>query len=553
MGHVHADLVRSPGIQHALQQGMAPKPLAHAIVGTRLASARADRLPQPIDRMAAQWGIDRAPGDHLAANQREVLPMHRAGPDHANQRSMSAQRSRHQHQARGVLVQSMHDPGTRKRRQTGIEMQEGVLQRSCRLARTRMHHEASGLVEHEEVGIRVHDLERDGFGRILHERFRPRIQVNPLATVDAMARFANRTVEVHTTGTHPGHEACARVLREQACQDLVEPASGGVQRHLGLPGMIHGRHPFPLNAGLRQDSATLGALPRPWVVCMRSIRLLPILILLLALPACSLFHGKRVNLDTLSVEALYTRANTALKDGNYGAAEQLYDKLIARFPYGDYTEHAQINLAYAQFKDDKPDDAYASVNRFIKTYPASNDIAYAYYLRGLINFNRSGGLLSRLFPVDRTKRDQGYAVQSFDDFSLLLQRFPASRYARDARQRMIWLRNGLAQFEMNIAFYYYDREAYVAALDRAKYVVDHYQQAPQTGDALALMVQCYKKLHDATMENQALAVLKLNYPDHPYFNSPGSWPHYRSDLWRLIPFAGGFGITDSGVKAATPK
>ena len=286
---------------------------------------------------------------------------------------------------------------------------------------------------------------------------------------------------------------------------------------------------------------------------MRSIRLFVLLALVLALPACSLFHGTRENLDTMTVEALYNRATTALKNDNYGAAKQLYEKLIARFPYGPYTERAQINLAYAEFKNDQPDDAYATVNRFIKTYPASNDIAYAYYLRGLINFNRSGGMLSRIFPVNRSKRDQGYAVQSFDDFSLLLQHYPTSIYAQDARQRMIWLRNGLAQFEMNIAFYYYERQAYIASLNRAKYVLDHYQQAPQTGDALALMVQSYKHLDDTKLAEQTLAVLKLNYPDHPYFKHPNSWPHYSWDLWRLIPFQGGFGVTDSGVKVASRK
>lgn len=286
---------------------------------------------------------------------------------------------------------------------------------------------------------------------------------------------------------------------------------------------------------------------------MRSIRLFVLLAFVLVLPACSLFHGKRDNFDAMSVEMLYSRATSALKDGNYGAAEQLYNKLIARFPYGPYTERAQINLAYAQFKSDKPDDAYSTVNRFIRTYPASTDIAYAFYLRGLINFNRSGGMLSRLFPVDRTKRDQGYAVQSFDDFSLLLQRYPDSRYAADARQRMIWLRNGLAQFEMNIAFYYYERQAYIAALNRAQYVLNHYQQAPQTGDALALMVQCYKHLDDPKLEKQTLSVLTLNYPKHPYFGHQDSWPHYSSIWWRLIPFMGSFGVTDSAATAATQK
>jgi outer membrane protein assembly factor BamD len=112
--------------------------------------------------------------------------------------------------------------------------------------------------------------------------------------------------------------------------------------------------------------------------------------LLFAVGACSLFHhGKRDTLNTMTVEQLYQRAHTLSDDGNWGQAQTVYQKLIARFPYGAYNEQSQIELAYAQYKDDKPDDAYSTINEFIKTYPTHKHIAYAYYLRGLINFDRT--------------------------------------------------------------------------------------------------------------------------------------------------------------------
>ncbi len=279
-------------------------------------------------------------------------------------------------------------------------------------------------------------------------------------------------------------------------------------------------------------------LPQAWFRSMRLSKLLPLLVLILLLPACSTLFGSRENPNNMTVQQLYARATKAIKVGNFARAERIYTRLIARFPYGPYTQRAQINLAYAQYKEDKPDDAYSTARRYIRTYPAAKDIAYAYYLLGLINFNRSGGLLSRLFPVDRTERDQGYAVQSFDDFSQLLQRYPNSRYAKTARQRMIWLRNGLAKSELNTAMYYYQREAYIGALNRAIYIVKHYQRAPQVGDALALMIKCYEQLGDQKLANQALQVLKLNYPNHPYFKDHGNWPHFRSMWWRLVPLFG---------------
>lgn len=271
---------------------------------------------------------------------------------------------------------------------------------------------------------------------------------------------------------------------------------------------------------------------------MRIAKLLTVVAIAFVLASCSMFKNKD-NIDTMPVEALYNNAHTSLEKADYGAAAKAYQRLIARFPSGEYNEQAQIDLAYAQYKDNKPDDASSTINRFIKTFPTHKHIDYAYYLRGLINFDRSASVLDRFVHREdaQSRRDQGFRLQSFDDFSELTRRFPDSRYSADARQRMIFLRNGLAQFEINVAEYYLRTKAYIAATDRAQYVIEHYQQAPQTADALAIMTAGYRALDRDKLADQTLAVLKLNYPDHPYL-SDDDWPHHPSAWWRLIPFAG---------------
>jgi outer membrane protein assembly factor BamD len=272
-----------------------------------------------------------------------------------------------------------------------------------------------------------------------------------------------------------------------------------------------------------------------------SLKIVLLVPLLLVLSACSFFHrgaNKGKEGDVLPVGQLYDLATQRLKNGNYDSAEQLYERLIARFPYGPYNEQAQIDLAYAYYKDDKADEAYSAINRFIKTYPAQKHVDYAYYLRGLINFDRTGTMLERLTQHSASRRDQGYALQSFDDFSQLVQRFPTSRYAADARERMIWLRNGLAQFELNIAEYYLRRKAYVASAERAEYIIEHYQRSPQVADALAVLAKSYKLLGRQQLAEQTESVLKLNYPNHPYLRDPKGWPNTPSVLRRAIPLSG---------------
>jgi outer membrane protein assembly factor BamD len=271
---------------------------------------------------------------------------------------------------------------------------------------------------------------------------------------------------------------------------------------------------------------------------LRTLRVLAVLALVVSMSGCSFFKSK-ANIDTIPVDALYNTAHDSLQNGDYAAATKAYQRLIARFPSGDYNEQAQLDLAYSQYKDNQPDDALSTVNRFIKTYPTNKHVDYAYYLRGLINFDRTSGLIERIVKRDdeQSRRDQGYNLQAFDDFSELSRRFPDSAYTADARQRMIFLRNVLAQYEINVAEFYLRNKAYIAAANRSQYVIEHYQQSPQTGDALAILARSYLSLDRKGLADQTRQVLALNYPNHPYLTD-AKWPHSPSTLRKLVPFSG---------------
>ena len=262
-------------------------------------------------------------------------------------------------------------------------------------------------------------------------------------------------------------------------------------------------------------------------------RLAIFLTLALLLASCGRFN-RQDPLETLPVEGLYAEAKGSLEVGNAARAQRYYQRLIARFPYGPYTEQAQIELAYAYYKGNKPEDATSAINRFIRTYPAHPHIDYMYYLRGLVNFNRNDGALIRFAGLDPAQREQVSLQQSFNDFGDLIQRYPNSRYAADARAKMVHLRNQMARHDMNVAVLYLERPAWVAAANRSKHVIEHYPQSIYTSDALAVMSEAYQRLGQDTLAVDARRVLELNYPDHPYLR--GDWPAERAWWRKLSPF-----------------
>ena len=269
-----------------------------------------------------------------------------------------------------------------------------------------------------------------------------------------------------------------------------------------------------------------------------------VLLAVFLIGGCSFFSKNKVDpLETGTVEQLYAKGKADNENGNYDRAVKTFTRLIGRFPFGPYTEQAQLDEAWAQYKMNKPDDAYSTVNRFIKTYPAHKHIDYAYYLRGLINFDREEGLLERYAGLDMTQRDQAFVRQSFDDFGALIKRHPESRYAADAKQRMVYLRDGMAQAELNVALFYLRQGAYVAASNRAKTILETYDGSRQVGDALAILVKSYHELGQDKLSADSESVLKLNYPDHPSLSR--EWPVWRSTWWKLVP------LSNRGAKPLT--
>ncbi len=219
-----------------------------------------------------------------------------------------------------------------------------------------------------------------------------------------------------------------------------------------------------------------------------------------------------------SEQILYRSAQSSLRSGNYRDAITKLQKLEARFPFGRYAEQAQLELIYANFMAYQPEAARSAADRFIRLHPQHPNVDYAYYIKGLAEFNKDRGLLDRFAATDISKRDPTSAKQAFADFSDFLTRHPDSEYAADARQRMIYLVNILAKYEINVAKFYMRRGAYVAAANRAREVVEHYSQSQSVDDALAILIEANWRLGLPDSANDSLRILAINDPQYPAFD-----------------------------------
>jgi outer membrane protein assembly factor BamD len=271
---------------------------------------------------------------------------------------------------------------------------------------------------------------------------------------------------------------------------------------------------------------------------MTIARLFTLLTLLAALTACGLLPEEEDKTKGWSAQKLYAEASQALANGSYAEAIKYYEKLEARYPFGRYAMQAQLDVAYAYYKDEEPDQAIAAADRFIKLYPNSPATPYAYYLKGIVNFNQGIGLLERYLPTDPSQRDAGAAVEAYKNFEELVRKFPDSEYAKDARQRMIYLRNNLARYEVHVARYYYNRGAYVAAVNRAAYVVERYQRSPAVRDALELMALSYDRLELPNLAGDARRVIAVNEQQGSFAPDPAKVDEktWSRSLWDYLEF-----------------
>jgi outer membrane protein assembly factor BamD len=214
-------------------------------------------------------------------------------------------------------------------------------------------------------------------------------------------------------------------------------------------------------------------------------------------------------------EKLHNSAQEAIDNGNYNKAIEFYEVLQTRYPFGQYAAQTQLDIAYAYYKNGDSEAAIAAADRFIKIYPRNPSVDYAYYLKGLVNYNRGIGFLDRFLPTDSSQRDPGTARDAYENFDELVRRFPESVYVPDAKKRMIALRNNLGMYEIHVARYYMMRKAYVAAANRASYVIEQYQRTPAVPYALEIMQEAYTKLGLEDLAKDAERIYALNYPNGP--------------------------------------
>ena len=251
----------------------------------------------------------------------------------------------------------------------------------------------------------------------------------------------------------------------------------------------------------------------------RALAAFALAVALAATGGCGVFGGGKDDGEQFakdSPESLYREAQKDLRNGNYPTAVARYEMLEARYPFSDQAKQGQIDLMYAYYRNRAGDSAVDQADQFIRENPTHARVDYAHYIRGLVYFESGANWLERVFNADVNKRPPHEARKSFQAFQTLVQRFPKSPYAADARQRMVYLRNRLADYEIGVARFYLRRGAYVGAAARARAVVETYDGAPAVDDALRIMSQAYRKLGVEDLAKVAENVRRANtLPDEP--------------------------------------
>ncbi|THT98107.1 outer membrane protein assembly factor BamD [Lampropedia puyangensis] len=245
------------------------------------------------------------------------------------------------------------------------------------------------------------------------------------------------------------------------------------------------------------------------------------------LAACSSTQEDRT--ANWTPDQLYNEARSEASSANYEKAVPLFERLEGRAAGTPLAQQAQLEKAYAQYKDGEPAKAIATLDRFIMLHPASSAVDYALYLKGIINFNDNLGLFSWLQRQDLSERDQRAAKESFESFKELVERFPESRYAADAHQRMIYIVNALAAYEVHVARYYYSRGAYVAAINRAQIAIQDYKEAPALAEALQILERSYDQLGMTDLRDDTRRVIQASFPE----GTEGTNSAKRASWWKF--------------------
>ena len=250
--------------------------------------------------------------------------------------------------------------------------------------------------------------------------------------------------------------------------------------------------------------------------------------LALSLSACGLLPESSDETRTWPAEKLYSEAQDEMRIGQYESAVKLFERLESSYPFGTYAAQAQMEIAYAWYKSGDQAEALAAVERFIKLHPNHPQVDYMYYLRGLVNFNDTVGLMNVVYAQDPTERDPKATREAFAAFKVLVDKFPNSKYTPDAILRMNYLVNAMASYEVHVARYYYRTGAYLAAVNRTQGAVRDYGDAPATEEALFIMIRSYDKLGMPELRDDAQRVFVRSFPNSRFLQ-----PEAQKQWWKI--------------------
>jgi len=234
----------------------------------------------------------------------------------------------------------------------------------------------------------------------------------------------------------------------------------------------------------------------------------------LALAACSSAPEQQEDIVLNDADAGYKRIQRMIEIGNFATASELLQQYSTRYPFGPYSTQVKLDQMYVAYKIDDTEKALATIDSFLSLNPNHKDIDYVMYMRGLVNQRAEYNLFQELAGIDRADRDASFAKQAFEDFAALVREFPDSKYAADAKQRMVWLKSRLARHELAVADYYIKREAFLAAANRGRYILENFQDTPEVERALEIMVISYDAINLPELRSEALATLRKNFPNN---------------------------------------
>lgn len=242
-----------------------------------------------------------------------------------------------------------------------------------------------------------------------------------------------------------------------------------------------------------------------------------IILMAINITGCStLEEDQREMVENQGAGALYAEAKTSMENGNFSAAAQILSNIDSKFPFGPLSHQVQLDLIYAYYKTGDIEQTLATIDRFIRLNPNHSDVEYALFMRGVTNMEQDENLFQTLFDVDRSDRDPSKSKEAFEDFRRLLEKHPDTKYAKDAKQRMLYIKNRLAKYEIAVARFYMRREAWVAAANRGRYVLEYFSDTEQVQPALEIMVASYDELGLDELKNNAMKTLRLNYPESEF-------------------------------------